>query len=109
MNKEEFLDFIDNFDFDALMEAFTSGEWKWVFYWWPVWVVGAVLLILIGVPKSRDLGTLIATWGAVALVYFVGIVVLRNSDISTPGPFVIAATLAFGAAGYFVYTTLFKR
>ncbi len=108
MSKEEFLDFIDGFDFDAAVESYQSGEWMWILNWWPAWVVVAIVLILIGMKNTRDLGTMIAIRGAVGLVYFVGGVILKNSDIASPGPFVIAAVLGFGVTGYFVYTQLFK-
>ncbi len=98
--------FLNTFDFAALMQFFQTRQYMLLIQN-PV-VLGALglLLLLIAIPKTRELGATLATYGAIGLVYGVGGIVLKNSVISQPGPFILLAILAFMAIGYFIWANI---
>ena len=98
--------FLSSFDFDALMAAFSDGSWKWMLEDKVIWTVMGILFIMIAFKNTRSLATFAITWGSIGIVYAVGGVVLKNSVISEPGPFIILALLFFGFVGYIVWTRL---
>lgn len=104
----DFNTFLNTFDFDALMAFFNQGAYMGLLQNKVVWGVGAILIALIAVPKTREAGATIITWGAVGGFYFVCGVAVKNSVISKPGPFVLLMTMAFGAIGYLVWTKLIR-
>lgn len=106
MDGFDFHQFLNTFDFDALSAIFTEGTWKLILQNKAVWAGGALLLVLIGIPKTRDFGSTLAGWGLVGGVYFVCGVAIKNSVISKPGPFVLLMTLTLGAIGYIIWTKL---
>jgi hypothetical protein len=102
----DFKRFIDTFNFEQLMDFFQTGQYHALLNNKLVWGVGAVFLALIAYPKTRELGTVGIFWTLLAIVYGVGGIVLKNSVISQPGPFILALTLALGAVGYVIWTKL---
>jgi len=100
--------FFTGFDFDALMESFTTGSWKWVLNDPVVWVIAGILLAGMAVKKTRVPATNLTTWLMVAVFYGVGGVALKNSQISQPGPFILLIAMFFLAVGWYAYTKLLK-
>ncbi len=98
--------FLDTFDFAALMQFFQTGQYMQVLENPVVIGVVALVLVLIAVPKTRDFGTMLAGYGAIGLIYGVGGIVLKNSVISQPGPFILMAILAFAAVGWFIWKNI---
>lgn len=98
--------FLDTFDFAALMQFFETGQYMHLLLNPVVLGVGGLLLLLIAIPKTREFGTMIAGYGAIGLIYGVGGIVLKNSVISQPGPFILMAILAFGAIGWFIWNNI---
>ena len=98
--------FLDTFDFDALMRFFQNGEYMQLLHNPVVLGIGALVLLLIAIPKTRDFGTMLVGYGAIGLLYGVGGIVLKNSVISQPGPFILMAILAFGAVGWFIWNNI---
>ena len=106
MESFDFNTFINTFDFDALMRFFQTRQYMALAVNPVVLGVAALVLVLTAVPKTRDFGTMLITYGAVGLIYGVGGIVLKNSVISQPGPFILLAILAFGAIGYFIWSNI---
>lgn len=98
--------FLSSFDFDALMATLSDGSWKWILEDKAIWTVVGILCIMVIFRNSRPLATVIIGWGIVGIVYALGAVVLKNSVISEPGPFIILALMFFGVVGYMVWTKL---
>ncbi|MBI3795174.1 MAG: hypothetical protein HY280_10695 [Nitrospinae bacterium] len=97
--------FWDTFDFEALMRFFNDG-WK-DFIHSKIFIGVAVLgVVLVAYNKTRDAATMVVSRGAVIIVYGVGAVVLKNSIITQPGPFMLALALALAAIGYTIWTKL---
>ncbi len=102
----DFNTFWNTFDFNALMVFFNAGQYMQLLMN-PLVLGGiALLLVLIALPKTREVATSAAGYLLVGLVYGVGGVVLKNSVISQPGPFIIFVILFFGAIGYVIWTKL---
>jgi len=108
MLEVDWMNFWNNFDFDALVEAFTSGSWKWIFKDRVVRVAGVLLLALIIYEGTRNSGVKAATWIPVGLFYCIGVVIVKNSVISEPGPFVLLTAMFLLAAGYFMAKKLLQ-
>lgn len=102
----DFNTFLNTFDFAALMRFFETRQYMELIQNPLVLGVGALLVALIAIPKTRELGTMLVTYGAIGTVYGVGGIVLKNSVISQPGPFILLALLAFGAIGYFIWSNI---
>lgn len=102
----DFSSFLNTFDFAALMRFFQTGQYMQLLQNPVVLGVGGLLLLLIAIPKTRELGTMLVGYGAVGLIYGVGGIVLKNSVISQPGPFILMAILAFGAVGWFIWNNI---
>lgn len=98
--------FLSSFDFDALMATLSDGSWKWILEDKVVLTVMGILFIMIAFRNTRSLAIFTITWGAIGAVYALGAVVLKNSVISEPGPFIILALMFFGFVGYMVWTKL---
>ncbi len=98
--------FINTFDFAALMQFLQTGQYMQLLQNPVVLGVGGLLLALIAIPKTREFGTMLAGYGAIGLIYGVGGIVLKNSVISQPGPFILMAILAFGAVGWFIWKNI---
>jgi len=111
--EQKFLDFINNFDFKAFVQLLSTGEWEFISF-------GAIVTsyIFIGVivivaalalyKKTKDLGLFLAVWVPVAIFYFAGGVVLKNSDITQVGPFLLAMVMVVGVFGYLIYQKMIK-
>lgn len=106
MDGFNFGSFLNTFDFAALMRFFQDGEYMQLLHNPIVLGIGGLLLLLIAVPKTREFGTMLVGYGAIGLVYGVGGIVLKNSVISQPGPFILMAILAFGAVGWFIWNNI---
>ncbi len=111
--KEQFEKFLNGFNFDGLMGLLDTGKWQGIDLMvivvsTPVIVVAVVLVIALISRKTRVQATLVVQWGAVAVVYFVCGVALRNSAINEIGPFLLATMLVGGAIAYFAYNNLIK-
>ncbi|MBI5179390.1 MAG: hypothetical protein HZA04_09065 [Nitrospinae bacterium] len=100
--------FIDTFNFEQLIAFFQTGQYMALLHNPLVVAVGVVFIALIAYPKTRDVATIALGWTVVALVYGVGGVVLRNSNISEIGPFLLMMGLALGAVGYVLWTKLLR-
>ncbi len=98
--------FLNTFDFAALMQFLQTGQYMQLLQNPVVLGVGGLLLALIAIPKTREFGTMLAGYGAIGLIYGVGGIVLKNSVISQPGPFILMAILAFGAVGWFIWKNI---
>lgn len=98
--------FLNTFDFAALMQFLQTGQYMQLLQNPVVLGVGGLLLALIAIPKTREFGTMLAGYGAIGLLYGVGGIVLKNSVISQPGPFILMAILAFGAVGWFIWKNI---
>lgn len=103
---ESLRDFFDNFSFDSLIEFLSNAGPDTILESNVVMGIGIVLLGLMAYPKTRNLGSWIAVRGGIAFLYTVGGIVLKNSDISTPGPFIIAMTMGSGIVGYVIWTKM---
>jgi hypothetical protein len=111
--EQKFLDFLGNFDFKALVQLLSTGEWEFISF-------GAIVTsyIFLGVAvliaalalykKTKGLGKFLAVWVPVAIFYFAGGVVLKNSDITQVGPFLLGMVMAVGAFGYMIYQKMLK-
>lgn len=98
--------FLNTFDFAALMQFFQAGQYMQLLQNPVVLGIGGLLLLLIAIPKTREFGTMLVGYGAIGLIYGVGGIVLKNSVISQPGPFILMAILAFGAVGWFIWNNI---
>ena len=98
--------FLNSFDFDALMATLSDGSWKWILEDKVIWTVVGILCIMVAFRNSRALATAIIGWGIIGILYGLGAVVLKNSIISEPGPFILLALMFFGVVGYMVWTKL---
>lgn len=108
MLEVDWMNFWNSFDFDTMMESYTSGYWKWIFEDRVVQAIGALLLASIIYGKTRSSGVKALTWIPVGLFYVVGGVILKNSTISQAGPFILFVAMLMFAAGYFVVTNLLQ-
>jgi hypothetical protein len=106
MTEVDWAGFINTFDFDALTDAFATGSWKWILSDRIVWGISAVLICMLAYQPTRNLTATIVVWLAVGILYGIGGVVLKNSSVSDPGPFVILSMMFFGVVGYLVWTKL---
>lgn len=98
--------FLNTFDFAALMQFFQTGQYMQLLQNPVVLGIGGLLLLLIAIPKTREFGTMLVSYGLIGLIYGVGGIVLKNSVISQPGPFILMAILAFGAIGWFIWKNI---
>lgn len=108
MLEVDWINFWNSFDFDALVEAFSSGSWKWIFKDHILQAFGALLITSVIFEGTRQSGVKIATWMPVGLFYGIGCVILKNSTVSEAGPFALLAAMFLLATGYFVGTKLLK-
>jgi intracellular septation protein A len=101
--------FVDTFNFEQLMLFFTSGQYQEVLHSKILLGVGLTFAALIAIPKTRALGTMALFYAAVGLVYGVGGVVIKNSNVSEIGPFLLMLSLALSLVGYFAWKNLLGR
>ncbi len=109
MESFDFKHFVDTLNFDQLLAYFQSGQYTELLDNKLVWLFAGLFAGLIAYPKTREVGTMALGWTLVGIVYGVGGLALKNSVISQPGPFILALSLAMGAAGYFIWTKLLNR
>ena len=106
--KDLILNFIDTFDFDELLELI-SGIDPVSLYTSPSFIVPAVILIgLLGYEKTQS-ETLFVLQYVLTLVYLViALVVLKNSDLSDVGPFMMFLGVFLIGVGIFIKNHLLK-
>jgi len=102
--KDLISNFINTFDFDELIEIISGID--------PVnprFIVPAIILIgLMCHPKTFNV-TLVVLQYVLTLVYLViALVVLKNSDLSEPGPFLIFCGVFLIGIGIFIKNYLLK-
>jgi len=105
---ESFGEFLNDFDFDALVEYVSSGEWQSLLGNGYFQIIAVAFLVSIALKRTRGLGTTALQWVSVGTIYGVCGVALKNSHINEIGPFILGLSLAFGVIGYFAYTKLMR-
>ncbi len=111
--QQQFLDFVDKFDFKGLVQLLNTGEWEFINVGTIVtsYVFIGVVVVIIALTfskKTKSLGKMLAFWLPVAVFYFAGGVVLKNSVISQVGPFILAMLMGCGVFGYLLYQKMIK-
>ena len=109
MLKENFTYFIDNYDFDMLVEWISNADWGVVLMNPYVLVPIVIIVGMMLHPKTTAIGQ-----GALIVIpaigfLFVTFVILRNDIISNIGPFLMAGVCFFGIVGTLIYTQLLKN
>lgn len=108
MLKENLEYFIDNYDFDMLVEWISNADWVVVFTNPYVLAPIIILVALMLHPQTTAFGQS-AMIAIPAIGYlFVTFVILKNDIISNIGPFVMAGFAFFGIVGTLLYTQLLK-
>jgi hypothetical protein len=106
--KDLILNFIDTFDFDELMELLSKIDLV-ALSTNPGFIVPAVILIvLLGHPRTQNETLLILQYILVTLYLVIALVVLKNSDLSEVGPFMMFMGVFLIGVATFIKNYLLK-
>ena len=105
---DKLMEFINTFDFDALMDFLIGGGIEELAVK-PVFIgVVALAIILMAIPVTREVSTIVVKYICIFIYLFTCGVALKNSNITEVGPFILLVVLGGSIAANQIWHKFIK-